>query len=306
MSIEEQIANIRTLLVLLASISWISLGFNVMHDASHYAINIRPFVNQVLAKTWNALNLWNSKIWFYHHVFHHHSFTSLVNRDPDISNLYPFGIKKRDDTSYKKVWNWSHQHQEYIAPCLLFGFPGQNISQALSYLFASFRRKIWRISLPDAAQIPELYDPFDLIGVFCTLVAFQTAILRGNSVYLCLFLFSNNVLYALNVIFDHDSYENIVTHQYRGKDWLRLQVQHSSNFMNEHTLWTRLFGSINYQIEHHLFPGMSNYYYPMIQPIVKRYCEKHNIPYVHHATLSDGWSSFLKNLKNEETYDYES
>jgi fatty acid desaturase len=294
-SIEEQIAQLRTFMVCIASISWISLGFNVMHDASHYAITTNTSMNQYLSKCWNALNLWNSKIWFYHHVFNHHSFTGLLNRDPDISNYYPFAIKKQEDTS-KNIWQWSHQRQSYIIPFLLFGFPGQNIGQSISYAIASFRRKLWRISLPNSNQIPEFYDPLDLIGIFLSLASFEVAILRGNFVYLCLFLMSNNILYALNVIFDHDCFENIVTNDYDGKDWLKIQIRHSSNFLNEDMLWTRLFGSINYQIEHHLFPNMSNYHYPIIQPIVKQYCEEHEIPYVHHDTLSDAWYSFLKTL----------
>jgi len=296
MSMEEQIAQIRTVLVILASISWISLGFNIMHDASHYAITTRTSVNQILAKTWNALNLWNSKIWFYHHIFHHHSFTGLINRDPDISNYYPFATKKSEDTP-KNIWNWSHQHREYTIPFLLFGFPGQNTGQAISYQIAAFRRKLWRIQLPNETQLPEIYDSFDIFAMLCTLAAFEISILQGNFVYLCLFLFSNNFIYALNVIFDHDSFENIVTNDYQGKDWLRIQVHHSSNFLIEDSLWTRVFGSINYQIEHHLFPNMSNYHYPTIQPIVQRYCQEHDIPYVHHATLSDGWKSFMNTLK---------
>jgi fatty acid desaturase len=107
----------------------------------------------------------------------------------------------------------------------------------------------------------------------------------------------NNITYALNVIFDHDSFESTVTNDYSGKDWLRLQIQHTSNFLNEDMLWTRLFGSINHQIEHHLFPGMSNYHYPTIRPIVQQYCQENDIPYVHHATLSDAWNSFMKTLR---------
>jgi fatty acid desaturase len=295
-SIEEQIAQLRTGLVVIASITWISLGFNIMHDASHYALTTHTSVNQALSKLWNALNLWNSKIWFYHHVLHHHSFTGLVNRDPDISNYYPFGIKKLEDPS-KNLWQWSYQNQDKMIPFVLFAFPGQNIGQTISYCIAAFRRKLWRIQLPNSEQIPEFYDPIDLIGIFCTLAAFEIAILRGNLIYLALFLMSNNIIYALNVIFDHDSFENIVSNDYCGKDWLRLQIQHSSNFLNEDMLWTRIFGSINYQIEHHLFPGMSNYHYPTIQPIVQQYCQEHDIPYVHHSTIADAWNSFLKTLR---------
>jgi fatty acid desaturase len=287
---------LHTSLTIIASISWMSLGFNVMHDASHYAISMKPQINEYLSKFYNGLNLWNSKMWFYHHVLHHHSFTGILYRDPDVSHYYPFAIKKREDQS-RSIWKITQQNQDSVVPFLIFLFPGQHVGQAISYAIAAFRRKLWRMNLPNANHTSQFYDPFDLFGVFVTLACFRLAILRGNLPYLILFTVSNNIIYALNVIFDHDSVENLVTNAYDGDDWLKMQVQHTSNFMNGNHGWTRIFGSINYQIEHHLFPNMSNYHYPYIQPIVKEFCREHDIPYVHHATLGEAWKSFIKMLR---------
>ena len=60
-----------------------------------------------------------------------------------------------------------------------------------------------------------------------------------------------NILYNINVIGDHDTFEVSVTNHYEGKDWLRLQVQNSGNFKTDSSLYTYVFGGINYQIEHH-------------------------------------------------------
>ena len=286
---------LQTSLTIIASISWMSLGFNVMHDASHYAISMNPQINESISKLYNGLNLWNSKIWFYHHVLHHHSFTGILYRDPDVSHYYPFAIKKREDQS-RSIWKITQQNQESVIPFLIFLFPGQHVSQSISYAIASFRRKLWRINLPDTNHTSNFYDPLDMLGVFITLACFRLAILRGNLVYLILFAVSNNIIYALNVIFDHDSIENLVTNEYDGDNWMKMQVQHSSNFINGDHAWTRIFGSINYQIEHHLFPSMSNYYYPEIQPIVEEYCREKNIPYVHHSTLFEAWCSYISGL----------
>jgi len=286
---------LHTSLTIIASISWMSLGFNVMHDASHYAISMTPQINEYLSKLYNGLNLWNSKIWFYHHVLHHHSFTGILYRDPDISHYYPFAIKKREDQS-RSIWKITQQNQESVIPFLIFLFPGQHVAQSISYAIAAFRRKLWRMNLPDTNHTSKFYDPLDMLGVFITLTCFRIAILRGNLAYLILFVVSNNIIYALNVIFDHDSVENLVTNEYEGDNWLKMQIQHSANFMNGDHAWTRIFGSINYQIEHHLFPSMSNYYYPEIQPIVEEYCHEHGIPYVHHPTLFEAWCSYISGL----------
>jgi fatty acid desaturase len=286
---------LQTSLTIIASISWMSLGFNVMHDASHYAISMSPVINESLSKLYNGLNLWNSKIWFYHHVLNHHSFTGILYRDPDVSHYYPFAIKKREDQS-RSIWKITQQNQESVIPFLIFLFPGQHVSQSISYAIAAFRRRLWRMNLPNANHTSQFYDPLDMLGVFITLSCFRVAIARGNLTYLILFAVSNNIIYGLNVIFDHDSIENLVTNEYDGDNWMKMQVQHSANFMNGAHGWTRIFGSINYQIEHHLFPSMSNYYYPEIQPIVEEYCREKNIHYVHHPTLFDAWCSYISGL----------
>ena len=42
---------------------------------------------------------------------------------------------------------------------------------------------------------------------------------------------------------------------------------------------TFLFGGVNKQIEHHLFPSVHQNHLNKITPFVKKYCEQNNIPY---------------------------
>ena len=109
-------------------------------------------------------------------------------------------------------------------------------------------------------------------------------------------MFGCNISYAINIIFDHDTYESSITNHYNGNDWLKIQISNSGNFLNGNKFWTLFFGSINFQIEHHLFPNMSNIHYPIIAPIVKTYCLENNIPYTHHSTLYDAIISYKKML----------
>eukprot|EP00438_Fugacium_kawagutii_P000132 Skav218746 [mRNA] locus=scaffold1346:1014915:1015115:+ [translate_table: standard] len=53
-----------------------------------------------------------------------------------------------------------------------------------------------------------------------------------------------------------------------------------------------MFGGINYQIEHHLFPGISHVHYPQISPIVQKTCDDFNIPYNKHGT----WTSAIRSV----------
>jgi linoleoyl-CoA desaturase len=68
-------------------------------------------------------------------------------------------------------------------------------------------------------------------------------------------------------------------------------------FANDNILWTLWFGGINYQIEHHLFPNMSNFHYCTVAPIVKKFCLERRIPYVAKDTVIDAFKSFTKRVK---------
>ena len=56
-------------------------------------------------------------------------------------------------------------------------------------------------------------------------------------------------------------------------DWGEIQVRNSGNFICKNKLYTRLYGGINYQIEHHLFPSICHVHYPKISKIVKDTCQ---------------------------------
>ena len=45
---------------------------------------------------------------------------------------------------------------------------------------------------------------------------------------------------------------------------------------------------MQYQIEHHLFPGVPHVYYPKLSPLVRRFCEENGYPY---RTL--GWAEAI-------------
>ena len=40
-----------------------------------------------------------------------------------------------------------------------------------------------------------------------------------------------------------------------------------------------LFGGMQYQLEHHLFPSMPRYYYPKLRPILKRFSDENKLPF---------------------------
>ncbi len=61
---------------------------------------------------------------------------------------------------------------------------------------------------------------------------------------------------------------------------------------------TFLCGALNYQIEHHLFPSVSQYHYPAIAPIVMDVCKKHKVTYHLLPTFSAAIGAHIEHLKD--------
>lgn len=54
-----------------------------------------------------------------------------------------------------------------------------------------------------------------------------------------------------------------------------------------------LYGWLNYQIEHHMFPDMTPLQYRKVQPLVKEICEKHGVLYIQENALWRSWKSLM-------------
>jgi linoleoyl-CoA desaturase len=78
-----------------------------------------------------------------------------------------------------------------------------------------------------------------------------------------------------------------------------VQVTNSGDFATGgYDIVCRLFGGINYQIEHHLFPSVSHVYLPEIAPIVQKVCKDFDIPYVSEPTVAGAFLASLESYRS--------
>ena len=171
--------------------------------------------------------------------------------------------------------------------------------------------KLWRMQLPK--QFGGLWDLFQYIISF-SFIIFQ--LYYYGFLYFYLHLIGMNIGYFIGSSPDHDMYpthlqieEDNDNDNDNIKDWGEIQVRHSGNFMNNYPLFTRFYGGINYQIEHHLFPSVSHCHYPAISKIVKETCQEFDIEYTHHdsiiTALKDVFDSFyILNIKTREKKEF--
>ena len=59
----------------------------------------------------------------------------------------------------------------------------------------------------------------------------------------------------------------------RQHDWVRQQLLSTRNAATTNAFSEWLWGGMQYQLEHHLFPTMPRYRYPQLQPILRQWCD---------------------------------
>jgi len=264
-------------------------GFGVMHDASHFAVSKNKYINEFLTSSWNAIAFWDAQLWMRHHVYRHHAFTGDLNLDPDVIHFKPF-IRKSICEDSSKYWSISKLYPKTIALFTTCIFPGMFIGQGYLYnIIWLFRGFVWKIKLS------RLYA-FSLWENFLKIILVFSFFYGGSILLFMSYAIMANTTYFACIMPDHDTYETQLNHidNINSVDWGEIQVRHSGNFATQNPWICNLFGGINYQIEHHLFPTLSHVHFKTIQPIVKKTCREFNIPYVHHNSVFDAISSTLK------------
>lgn len=276
-----------------------SLGLSITHDGSHGAISKRPFINR-LGLYFGCFALWDDWIWMQHHVYGHHSYTGINRKDPDMNNARAF-LRKHPEGRWKSFLRFQHL---YVWPVLML-FPNQHFGQFIQYTIALFRGRVFGMPLDLESRSTRR------LAVFGTLAALSVTVFLllpwywfglGVALGVEFFVFCGaGVTYFLVVAPNHDSEENVLfNHPDPGKkvDWGEQQVRMSGDHSTSDSLLdkaiTQLWGGMNYQIEHHLFPSVAHVHYPAIRKIVQKTCGEFNIPYHSQPTWLAAMKSYFR------------
>lgn len=181
----------------------------------------------------------------------HHALTNEVGQDEDLSGgpvLYLWAPDPAND----KPWRpW--QPVYYLAAFAMLHI----IWRVDSLLVAAKRGPKWAELLPILAHY----------AIFLSLVpatTFAGAVLLGG------FVMANIVTTS------HQSEELITEPEH---DWVRLQFRTTRDAEPGNAFSAWLWGGMQHQLEHHLFPTMPRYKYPALIPVLKAFAAEHNLPY---------------------------
>lgn len=275
-----------------------AIGFNIMHDGAHGSYSNNKKVNQLMALSLNFLGA-NAFFWKQKHNVNHHSYTNIEGMDDDI-DVNPF---LRLHTDQKKRWFHRFQHfYALMAYCLMFFFwvfyrdfkkyftgkiakytPIRNMTVKEHIIF--WVSKVVHFSV-------FIVIPMVFAGVWQTILGYVIVTFVLGLVISVVFQLAHIVEGTEFVTPPSETGMNVET------EWAIHQVKTTANFATRNPAVNWLLGGLNFQVEHHLFPGISHVHYPKINKILRETCQEFNVKYMEFSTVTGAFVSHLRYLKN--------
>lgn len=266
------------LAALLAIVSG-QLGFQ-LHDSGHRQMFPSRRLNTLVGIiTGNGL-LGMSHGWWVDKHNRHHGNPNHVDLDPDI-DIGVIAYSEEQALAKTGLARWVVRHQAGLFFPLLFGLAWAMHAASIEFLIKTRERLRWvevGILLLHALALPALL--IFIVGPWRALLVI--VILKCVGGFYLASVFAPN----------HKGMPQIEKGQ--ELDFLRSQVLTSRN-VRSGPLTDLLYGSLNYQIEHHLFPTMPRCNIRRAHGIVRTYCAELGIPY-HETSIYRSYREILSFL----------
>lgn len=255
-------------------------GMNVMHDASHMAIETKASGGAWWNYVWQLSGDWvgiSTIGWRYLHAMQHHVHTDTVE-DPDAAFTWP--VLRTADAQPHFVHHYVQSlFLPFFAVIVMPLFQLHDLAHTITgyYTFEGIRK-----------PIGTKHTPLEWVHfVVAKAIMFaQYALLYHKGGWPAVFFFSwcgSALLSHVDVPGHYTAHPPLpkklpksITEGDVVDNWLLEQLHHTNSFAPSAN---HLFGGLNMQTEHHLFPRLSHRHYPAIQEILREFCKEHGLPY---------------------------
>jgi fatty acid desaturase len=276
------------------ALAWQQLGW-LTHEFCHH----QPFKSRRI-NDWGSLFLGNfaqgfSRDWWKDKHNTHHAATNVIDQDGDI-DLSPFVAMVPDDllkyrepieTFVLKIVPYQHLYFTMMLPLLRFSWCSQSIVHVFTANGSEYSKD----------RQHALGEQLTLIGHWIW-VLLQLYLLPNNLIRFVFFIITQcgaGFLIAHVVTYNHNSVDKFPENSRALNNFAALNIMGTRN-MNPSPFIDWLWGGLNYQIEHHLFPTMPRPNLTQCSHLVKKFCEENNLPYM----VDDYWTGYEENLRQLE------
>lgn len=279
------------------NIEAIEIGHNVLHGQYDSLAEIPQFHRKNFR--WKAPI--DEASWCAEHNGVHHVYTNVYEQDPDLNHGF---LRVNHQTPHTR-WHYFQLpiYLLLVYPVMLYNFNSQNMGKADRFREKNFasgnegyalfhnpqqwsekectrrhRLSVWRVWAKEYVLFPvlALLTGFSFWKVF-------VANLLADAI--------NNYWIALTIQATHltEPLQPADVISSRGR-WYLSQLESSVNFRGSRRM-SVLWGHLNYQIEHHLFPDIPSWRYPDLAKQVRSICKELDIEY----KLNPSWRRAIRN-----------
>jgi linoleoyl-CoA desaturase len=268
--------------LVLLTLGSLGVGANT-HTSSHYATSNRPWLNELLTYFGCSVFLqFSATYWWHKHRIHHRA-PNVVGVDGD-ADFRPLFTLEQDEIDQGSAWRRGYYRWQWlILPVAIAG-------NAVNMQIAGWRYLLGTLGNRTRRRPAHWIDLGGMVLHAFVWLVVPMSLFAPADVLVLLLVRTVLLSYALFAVFApaHLPAEAVLlSGEARTGDFFLRQTATTVNFRMGHI--GRLFcAGLQYQIEHHLFPGLSHVYYPEASKLVRAYCERRGYPY---RTL--GWGEAL-------------
>jgi len=274
------------------------VGMAVMHDANHKTFSKNMQVNKWLGKSLYLLGGFPPN-WMRQHNTLHHGFPNIEGHDEDIDpgSFLRFSPHK----PLLKIHKFQHIYAWFLYGLMTFSWvTGKDFRQLIRYN----KENVQMRSKRTFSQLL-LILIFSKILYYAFFIALPIIVLPFAWYWIILFFmvmhFTSGIL--LTTIFQ--SAHVVPTSEFPVPDdngtmensWAVHQLFNTSDFAPKNRVLSWLIGGLNFQVEHHLFPGICHVHYHKIADLVKTTAEKYGLPYHVQPNFVKAIGEHIKMLK---------
>jgi linoleoyl-CoA desaturase len=275
---------------------FVSTGsMNVVHDALHGAYLSSPKKNRALGFLMDFIGV-SSFYWKKEHTVDHHTFTNINEHDADLD--VPFILRLSPKSKKISLHRFQHLYAPFLY-CLNF----------FHWAYISDFKRIYRILRGTSKENPSKLEACLLIFfklLHIALFVILPMIVLNNNWYIILlgyvaYLFSASLtmttIFQLAHIVENVSFPEPCVDGKINNSFAKHQLATTCNFATKSNVVGFLFGGLNFQIEHHLFPLLCHVHLKKIAPIVEKTAYEFGLTYHKNESLLGALKSHFRTLK---------